>query len=121
MFETNLVVKELPDGKKQLMQYLIYNNGIRDIVVPIGFVTDYASIPRLPIVFLLFEGLANRAATLHDFLYSNPEFSRKYADSQFLKAMLEEGTPKWKAKCAYWAVRLCGGKVRYNAYKITNE
>jgi len=123
MFISDLVVKELLDGKKQLIKPLVYISS-RDItyIAKVGFITDYASIPRLPIVFLLFAELDNRAATLHDSLYSNGRISRKLADGLFLEALLtDDVTPMWKAKLAYYAVRLCGKKVRFDAYGITNE
>ena len=120
MFINDLLVRELADGKKELRLPLIYeyDNG-KDFVVPLGFKTDYASIPRLPIVYLLFNGIAPRAATLHDFLYSSPNVSRHTADSLFLRAMLEEGTLKWKAEMAYWAVRVFGGYIRKKTYGIS--
>lgn len=121
MFISDLVVQEMADGKKQLRLPLIYQKGENAFIVPTGFLTDFASIPRLPIIYLVFEGLANRAATLHDYLYSSRGFSRLQADQTFLQAMLVENTPKWKAYCAYYAVRLCGKGVREDAYGFINE
>ena len=123
MFISDLVVKELIDGKKQLIKPLVYiNDDNITYIVKVDFITDYASIPRLPIIFLLFEGLDNRAATLHDWLYANPKIKRSVADKIFLEAMLGDNTTsKWKAKLAYFAVRLWGEKVRFNAYGINNE
>ena len=123
MFISDLVVKELIDGKKQLIKPLVYiNDDNITYIVKVDFITDYASIPRLPIIFLLFEGLDNRAATLHDSLYANPKIKRSVADKIFLEAMLSDNaTSKWKAKLAYFAVRLWGEKVRFNAYGINNE
>lgn len=122
MFITDLVVKELLDGKKELQKPLVYvDKNNNTFIVKVGFITDYASIPRLPIIFLIFEGLDNRAAALHDSLYSNPKYNRKVADNLFLEAMLsDKATPKWKAYLAYYAVRLCGKKVRFDAYGINN-
>ena len=72
--------------------------------------------------FLVFQGLDNKAATLHDSFYSNPIMSRKLADRLFLEAIRsDKTTPNWKAKLAYYAVRLCGKKVRFDAYGINNE
>ena len=123
MFISDLVVKELSDGKKQLIKPLVYiNDDNINYIVKVDFITDYASIPRLPIIFLLFEGLDNKAATLHDSLYANEKIKRTTADKIFLEALIgDKTTPKWKAMLAYYAVRLCGRKVRFNAYGIDNE
>jgi len=121
MFISDLVVRELADGKKQLKLPLIYQNGESAFIVPLGFLTDFASIPRLPLIYLVFNGLSNKAATLHDYLYSSRGFSRSRADQTFLQAMLAENTPKWKAYCAYYAVRLCGKGVREAEYGFINE
>jgi hypothetical protein len=121
MFKSNLIVQELPGGKKQLTLPLIYQEGEEAFIVPVGFTTDYASIPRVPLIYLVFEGTANYAATLHDFLYSSKEVSRVRADNIFLNASIGEGTPKWKAYCMFYAVRLCGKGVRKTAYGFIHE
>lgn len=70
-FLTELEVRELQDGRHQLLSPLIYESStVGIIIVPTGFITNYASIPRLPIVYLLFGGLGKREATLHDWLYT---------------------------------------------------
>ncbi len=117
MFSTDLEIKELPDGKKKLTYPLIYDK----FLVPIGFITDYASIPRVPLIYLIFNDVANRPAVLHDYLYSNSTISRKYADETFLRAMKEERVPNWKAKVMYFAVRLFGKGVRQQAYGFIKE
>lgn len=56
-----------------LLAPLIYqSNNVGLISVPEGFTTDFASVPRLPIAYMLTGGLAKKAAVLHDFLYSKP-------------------------------------------------
>jgi len=121
MFLTDLNVRELQDGKKQLTLPLVYSNNASAYHVPIGFVTDYASVPRTPLLYALFNGVANRSATLHDFLYSSRAIPRHVADSVFLEAMCSEGTTSWKAYAMYYAVRLFGKSVRFKAYGINNE
>ena len=41
----------------------------RTMVIPGEFVTDLASVPRLPLAYLLAGGRGTRSATLHDFPY----------------------------------------------------
>ena len=76
-FLTELNVKRLPDknGRKQwqLLSPFIYESAnVGIIIVPTGFVTDFASIPRLPFVYWIFGGAGDEEAVLHDFLYQNP-------------------------------------------------
>lgn len=57
----------------QLLEPLIYeSNTVGIIIVPRGFVTDFASVPRVPIAYMLAGGVAKEAAVLHDFLYTFP-------------------------------------------------
>ena len=121
MFLTELLVRELSDGRKQLTSPLVYANATIQLYVPLGFITDYASVPRIPLLYTLFNGVANRPATLHDYMYSSSSISRTTADTLFLNAMCEENTVSWKAYAMYYAVRLFGKKVRQQAYGITHE
>lgn len=76
-FLTKLRVERLPNknGRKQwqLTDWLIYESKtVGLILVPPGYVTDFASVPRLPLIYLLFGGQSDEEATLHDYLYSVP-------------------------------------------------
>lgn len=57
--------------------------------VPAGFITDLASVPRLPGAYLLFGNRARRASIMHDYLYSE-HFDREFADSVFYAGMADE-------------------------------
>lgn len=64
-------VERLEDGKYKLLEVLIYSSReLGYIIVPAEFITNFASVPRLPLVYLLFGGLGEREAILHDWLYS---------------------------------------------------
>ena len=82
------------------------------VYVPAGFVTDYASIPRL--LWRIAPPAHGRhiwAAVLHDFLYRTPAESvtRKEADGLFLDAMKTSGVSIWKRQAIHKAVRMFGG------------
>jgi len=77
--------------------------------VPIGFMTDFASIPRPLWVLLPKWGKYGNAAVIHDYCYWEQIRSRKESDSIFREAMEVLKVAKWKIFCMYWAVRLCGG------------
>lgn len=75
--------------------------------VPAGFVTDWSSVPRLPVIYALFGGRAKKAAVVHDYLYQTGA-EREYADSVFLAAMREQHLPAWRRALMWAAVRLGG-------------
>ena len=61
-----------------------------------GYITDFASVPRLPFVYLAYANKAHLAALLHDWLYSEggTEADREYADCVFLQGMLDTLVPE---------------------------
>jgi hypothetical protein len=79
------------------------------VAVPAGFVTNFASVPRVPIAYLLAGGIGNRSATLHDYLYTQGKFPRAWCDSAFLGALATEGVSWWRRTAMYAAVRAAGG------------
>ena len=110
MFLTDLEVKELSNGYKEVLRPLIYFDlTSMTYAVPKGFKTNYASVPKLPLVYLLFNDLPAKSTTLHDYLYSDRTVTRLHADNIFLRAMKSEGTPFLKRWAAYLAVRTFGG------------
>lgn len=59
----------------------------RIIEVPAEFVTDFASVPRLPLAYLIAGNRCPQAALPHDLLYQHPDFDdRALADAVFLEA-----------------------------------
>jgi hypothetical protein len=59
-----------------------------DIVVPVTFRTNYASVPRAPFVFWLAGERSYKEAALHDWLYTVHSLTREQADDVFLEALL---------------------------------
>lgn len=112
-FVTELSV-QLVDGtddKWKVVEPLIYLSDIenRAVLVPRGFVTDFASVPRLPFAYMLMGNCANEAAVVHDYLYSTGEVPKNVADSIFLEAMKITKIAAWRRYPMYWAVSLFGG------------
>lgn len=123
-FLTDLNVKTVDDGFSKLRSPLqFYSRSLKRVIeVPIGFVTDGASVPRLPIVFLLVGGKAKRAAAVHDFLYqTHGTRSRRQADLVFYEGMKVDGVSMWARELMYAGVRIGGfsswadGPARYAA------
>lgn len=88
-FLTNLVVEKYNEDKWILMESLIYRSRLlqKRITVPMGFVTDFASVPRIPILYSWFGDRAHRESVIHDYLYQTHLFDRLTADAVFLEAM----------------------------------
>ena len=94
-FLTDLVLKDLPGKWWQLEADLVFYSALLDatITVPKGFVTDTASVPRLPFAYWLFGGRGNAPAVTHDWLYRNDLIPRLESDKVFCEALKASG--KW--------------------------
>jgi hypothetical protein len=106
------------DGRQlyRVIEPFIYESDIagKTIIVPAGFVTDLASIPRLPIVYRELEQLADMPGVPHDFCYSTGFLDRDTADLMLKEACLLIGLSAWKAWAIYAGVRV-GGSSHYLA------
>jgi hypothetical protein len=78
------------------------------ITVEEGFMTDFASIPKIFIPFLEWRDKFNKASVVHDWLYRNQMFDRKTSDKIYLELMLALGINKYKAYVFYYTVRAFG-------------
>ncbi len=115
-FLTPLRVEALDDDKWVLLTefsgMIKYENSYEILTVPLGFVTDLASVPRLPGMFMLFGGRARRSAVLHDWLYVNRLGEREKADAVFFAAMAHE--QGWFTRTAMWLGVRVGGWAVWN-------
>ena len=106
---------EYIDGKEwKLTNAFVYYTDLpvkyKAFTIPSGFITDFATIPKiLCFVFDRF-GKYGKAAVLHDYLYSQCPVSRDTADDMFLEAMKVLGVNKTRRYLIYFAVRLFGKK-----------
>jgi len=109
-FTSDLVTTAINDKLCMLLDDLIYESDlIGKVVVPAYFVTDFASVPRLPIIYSCWGNRAHREATLHDYLYrydSDPIATRDVADSVFKEAMKATGKSAFIYRPMYWGVRI---------------
>lgn len=87
------------------------------ITVPIGFYTDFASVPRwVPIMYALLGDTAHEPAVIHDWLYYSAITTKDIADKVLLEAMKCWGMPLWRAYPIYWGVHI-GGFVAWNEHR----
>ena len=63
----------------------------RLIYVREDFICDLASIPRIPLVFLLLGDRAIRAGLVHDWLYYTGQLSKTQSDLVFYEVLRAEG------------------------------
>ncbi len=121
-FLSPLCVKQVSEKNWKLMAPLGYWSAVicRLIVVPAGFVTDFASVPRLPFVYWFTGGLAQAPAALHDWLYRTRSISvtRAQADAVLSEAMIARGYWKVRAWFVWAGVRL-GGASSYRSRSIS--
>lgn len=81
------------------------------LTVPVGFYTDFASVPRLGIVYAMLGDRAHEPAVVHDWLYYAALTSREVADDVLMEAMVVLGLPFWQRYPIYWGVRFGGWKA----------
>lgn len=122
-FLTDLEVRLCGEDPEEweLTSPLIYESATVGIIaVPTGFRTNFASVPRLPGVYLILGGLAIEAAVLHDFLYTEPHSTgtgRRVTRAEADKVLLEaarESLGYCRAWALYAGVRL-GGSGHFGA------
>lgn len=115
-FKTKLIVEQISSTKAddrglwRLLSPLIFWSDVADrlIYVPSGFQTDFASVPRLIVAFALVGDTAQKAAAVHDYLYSTHLLTRRMSDAVLLEACKVTGIP-WFRRWPMWAgVRLFG-------------
>jgi hypothetical protein len=103
---------------------LIYESDIVGRVeVPVGFYTDLASVPRIPIIFELFGSRAHRSAVVHDYLYridSAPQATKLQADRVFFEAMSVTDKPYYVRLCMFIGVALFSW-FAYHKKKVCDE
>jgi len=87
--------------------------GLNDITVPIHFVTDLTSIPRLFFQILPPDGPYTYPAIVHDWLYWHQQGTREDADALLRDGMKAFGVETGKIAAIYSAVRL-GGFLAWN-------
>jgi hypothetical protein len=84
-----------------------YSPQVGNIVVPAGFETDFASVPRVPFAYTLYGNRAHREGVIHDALFRK-DFMKWVSFSQanriFLEAMECRGKPEYIRYPMYWAV-----------------
>lgn len=115
------LVDEKKDHHKLLAPFGFFSDLLGEaILVPAGFVTDFASVPRIIGAWLLYGGKGKRAAVIHDWTYSSQMVSRSVADAIFEEALKASQYDAWEVKGMYAGVRL-GGWVAWNKKNVPQD
>jgi len=113
-----LIVQAIDEETWKLTEDLRYES---DIVGPVnvraGFITDFASVPRLPLAYLLAGNTAHAAAVIHDWLYQTKPCTKSQADRTFREAMGVTGIAPWRKNMMYAAVTVAGWPAWWSGAK----
>ena len=97
--------------------FIVVVDGI-EYEIPIGFWTDFASIPKFFWNIISPYDLGFGSVP-HDFGYFTGIKTKEYWDSVFEACMIKDQIPSWKRHAAYNAVSKFGNK-RYEMYRREN-
>ena len=122
-FLTDLDGRCIDDGCWLLLSPLVYQSDIVGrIVVPAGFCTDFASVPRVPFIYELFGDRAHHESVIHDYLYridSIPEATYSQANDVFFEAMEVRGKGT-VVRYGMWYGVCLGGWGAYHKKKVND-
>lgn len=115
MFTTPLDCRATKPGHWVLLSDLEWQSDTEHYLIPKGFETDLASIPRIFRWLLNQNGGSRRPAVLHDYLYREQPVSRAIADEIFRRALQAEemiGPGRWM----YWSGVRFGGWLAWRRH-----
>lgn len=105
----------------EVQKDLVFYSRILDTVIRVErhFVTDLASVPRLPIVYMMVGEIAQEAAVIHDYLYqkhsiNGQPITKRQADLVLYEAMGACQYPVWQKEAMYGGV-FVGGFSSWNS------
>jgi hypothetical protein len=103
------------DRRWQLVEPFEFSVDEKHYIIPVGFWTDFATVPRVgwPLISPYDLGIG---PVSHDYGYYTGLDSRSYWDKVFLACMVKDKIPVWKRTSAYLAVDLFAGRV-WNRYQ----
>lgn len=110
-----LVLEYINGREWKVVHEFVYRTDIyriNPIHVQAGFITDFASVPKLLWNVMPPTGMYGKAAVVHDYLYRTLGIAtRGEADNVFLEAMAALGVSKFIRLTMFWGVRVFGGRA----------
>ena len=111
-FTTDLKVEPIDKTLWRLTEKFEYHIGCYPsdqlILVPVGFITDFASVPKLFWPIIAPNGKHGKAAVIHDYCYATGCCSKTKSDKIFLEGMEILKVKQWKREVIYWSVFIFG-------------
>ncbi|CAI8813559.1 DUF1353 domain-containing protein [Pseudomonas chlororaphis] len=111
--EQTFLLGRFADRYYYLTKYISWKpnpgQALSQVIVPEGFVTDFASVPRAFWSALPTDGEYAYAAVIHDYLYWTQTTSREDADLTLKYAMQDFGVGSVTIETIYRTVRAAGG------------
>ena len=112
-FTNILLVSPMADGKRWIIRsdfgYDVGEEGSDESInVPVGFKTDFASIPRILWGVIPRWGRYGNAAVVHDYCYWSQTYTRKRSDEIFMEGMTVLKVSSLLRHIIYFAVRIFG-------------
>lgn len=102
---TRVVVEPVDAVTWRLVERLIYRGDEEIWLIPAGYVTDFATVPRIAVWLIPRFGAYTKAAILHDFLLTDTDVSSVDADNLFRRALRELGVPPVRRTLMWVGVR----------------
>lgn len=104
-----VAVTPIDDKRWRLLEPLCYAGDVDRFLVPEGYVTDFASVPRIAVWLVPSYGRYTAPAILHDYLLTDAlkagRVTSNDADGLFRRAMREMGVPPIRRWLMWTAVR----------------
>jgi hypothetical protein len=118
-YSINPIIEVFQETEKgdiiRLQADMVYSWNGKVVIVPAGFESDGASVPRFlwSSVSPQIDPRTLAAAIAHDYIYRNhPEgWTREMADDMFYDICRSDGLSWWSSQKAYWGIRLFGGSA----------
>lgn len=93
-----------------LSKMLTYDSGVLKIDVPVGFKTDFGSVPKLLWGLIPPIGPALLGYVVHDYLYATAWLSRRQSDAVLLEIAGVSGMSWLRRSAVYSALRIFGSR-----------
>jgi hypothetical protein len=117
---SDLKTVALTDGTERLLAPYYVRLDDDYLCIPEGFVTDLASVPRIPVIYLWLGGRGKKAAVVHDWLYATGFYPQSKCDGYFYLLLREIGVDWFSARGFLHGLQI-GGFKAYNEYELKRK
>lgn len=113
-----LVVAAVDDRTWELVEPLVYHGRDDVLVIPAGFRTDFATVPRILQWIVPRTGRYSAATVVHDWLIESRTVPRRDADGVFRRVLRELGVPVLLRWLMFAAVRFGARELDWRAVGV---